>query len=112
MTRHIPAAELLAAKLLGIAAYQAGGDYLHERVLPDGRGVFLMQMLGSNLRIGISPKGNRMTFAAEYCYHDHDAAWRCALGWDGQDEPDGWYRHPMTGRRRPDGTVESEFVAP
>lgn len=112
MTKDIPSDELFAAKLRGIEAYLLHRDYLHERALPDGRGLFLMHMLGNNLRIGISPPNDRVNFSAGYCYHDHDAAWRCALGWDGQDEPEGWYRHLQSGRRRPDGTAASEFIAP
>jgi hypothetical protein len=39
-----------------------------------------------------------------------DAGWRAALGWDGKGEPEGWYRHPQSGRRRPDGDPAKEFV--
>lgn len=112
MTADIAPDELLAAKLRGVEAYYQGADYLHERVLPDGRGLFLMAMLGANLRIGISAPNDRTGLTDGYCYHDHDAAWRCVLGWDGEGEPEGWYRHLQSGRRRPDSTPESEYVAP
>jgi hypothetical protein len=30
--------------------------------------------------------------------------------WDGQGEPQDWFRHPKTGRRRPDGDPSREYV--
>jgi hypothetical protein len=45
-----------------------------------------------------------------YDCEQHDAGWRAALGWDGEGEPEGWYRHPQSGRRRPDGDPTKEFV--
>ncbi len=32
--------------------------------------------------------------------------------WEGEGEPTGWFRHPRTGRRRPDGDPEREYVMP
>ncbi len=131
MTAEIPPDELMRAKLDGILAYQmgraakadptdemlAGADperwWFHRRTLNDGRVVYLMPMLFGNLRLAVSPDAEAQWFDNHvYCYHDHDAAWRAALGWDGEGEPEGWYKHPPTGRRRPDGTPESEFIAP
>lgn len=48
-----------------------------------------------------------------WCYANEGLAraavekWR-AEGWQG--EPLGWHRHPSTGRRRPDGVPEKEYV--
>lgn len=113
-TAEVESKDLYAAKLQCIAAYHADGEkhwWLHRRVLDDGRVVFLMQMLGQNLRLAVSPDEQAQWFTDQiYCYHDHDAAWRAALGWNGQGDPEGWYKHPPSGRRRPDGTVDSEYV--
>jgi len=35
-------------------------------------------------------------------------AWDIAL----QPEPDGWMRHPISGRRRPGGDATQEYVYP
>jgi hypothetical protein len=35
-----------------------------------------------------------------WCYHSHLAAAQALEGWDGDGEPEGWHRHPKTGRRR------------
>lgn len=32
------------------------------------------------------------------------------IEWDGTGEPEGWIRHPMTGRRRPGGDASKEYV--
>ena len=30
--------------------------------------------------------------------------------WDGTGEPEGWMRHPTSGRRRPDGDKTKEYI--
>ena len=47
-----------------------------------------------------------------WCYDDFQSALAAFELWDGSGEPPGWHRHPSTGRRRPDGTPEREYVAP
>jgi hypothetical protein len=113
MTLDIPQADLFRHKLDGFAEYQFAGNrwWFHKRELADGRVLYLHPQLLGNLRIGISPNADADWFVQTYCFHDQDAAWRAALGWDGTGDPEGWYRHHQTGRRRPDGTPESEHVA-
>jgi hypothetical protein len=44
-----------------------------------------------------------------WCYHTPIEALAAATRWDGAEgtEPEGWHRHPYSGRRRnPDGTIE------
>lgn len=110
---------LLEAKLVGIMRYQSpfeeGADledaqrrwYLHKRVLPNGHTLYLEPMLPGHLSLCLAPDDWNLE---RWCFHDHDAAWRAVLGWNGKGDPEGWYRHPMTGRRRPDGTPESEYI--
>jgi len=43
-------------------------------------------------------------------YQSRDAALVALAAWDGEGEPEGWYRHPATGRRRPGGDPAQEFV--
>lgn len=47
-----------------------------------------------------------------WCYHDFPSALEAFERWDGDGEPPGWHRHPSSGRRRPDGKPEREYVAP
>ncbi len=41
-------------------------------------------------------------YSDRWCYKDFDGARQAMLAWNGQEgtEPDGWHRHPNTGRRR------------
>lgn len=114
-TAAIEPRELFRAKLEGIAAYHRDPEHhwwLHRRELPDGRIVHLQAMISGNLRVSLTLDASDCWFDKVYCYHDHHAAWRAALGWNGEGDPEGWYRDPKTGRRRPDNTPESEYVAP
>jgi hypothetical protein len=110
-TLEIDEDELRISQSLGWAARNAGGDYLWVRPLDDERAVYLLPMYGGNLRLAIGELGSNC-FDDVWCYQapQTDAAWRAALGWDGEGEPEGWYRHPHTGRRRPGGDAAKEHV--
>ena len=109
--REVTREELRMSQAFGWAAHRAGGDYLWTQALPDGRAVFLMPLFGGNLRLGIGELGSPCLDDV-WCYQapQTDLAWRAALGWDGDGEPEGWYRHPDTGRRRPGGEASKEVV--
>ena len=111
-TRDVTPEEIDMAQRLA-AARDAGSEYLCARVLPDGRGVYLMPLFFGALRLGIGPHGS-LSFdnVWEYQAEQAEAGWRAAIGWDGDGEPDGWYRHPQSGRRRPGGEASKEFVRP
>lgn len=112
-TRDVSEDEIMSAQIVGWAARLAGaGDgHLSVRPLGDGRAVYLCDMAFGNLRLAIGPFGE-LYYDDVWCYQlgQVDAAWVAALGWDGQDEPAGWYRHPGTGRRRPGGNAAMEHV--
>lgn len=117
VTVDIPANDLLEAKLVGITKYQSPFDghpddadriwYLHRRYLGDGSTLYLEPMLPGHLSLCLAPDKWNLE---RWCYHDHDAAWRAVLGWNGVGDPEGWYRHPLSGRRRPDGLIENEYI--
>lgn len=108
--RPVSDVELLVAQRMGMTAYRSAGvDFLWVQRLPDGRALFLQpwSMGGVQLSVGIL---GEMQFLGTWDYdaEHRDAGWRAALSWDGHGEPDGWSRHPETGRVRPDGTARSE----
>ena len=114
MTRDVSLEELRAAQALGWAAHRRGSDYLWTHLLDDGRAICLMPLFGGSVRLGIGPHGD-LSFTSVWDYSSDepgcvDAGWRAALGWDGTGEPEGWYRHPASGRRRPEGDPAKEFV--
>ena len=81
-----------------------------RRDLGDGRSVWLRQML-FNWLLSIGPT-DRLWYDDTWEYTDPARAVVAFLSWDPatQAEPDGWYRHPKTGRRRPDGDPSREYV--
>lgn len=84
--------------------------WLHRRVLEDGRVLTLDNTLGWGwLRLGVSLESGN-AWLETYYYESHRAAWRAALGWDGEGEPEGWWRHPQSGRRRHDGDPAREYI--
>ncbi|MEW1959789.1 hypothetical protein [Kineococcus sp. NPDC059986] len=62
------------------------------------------------VRHGVWAGGFADFYTDRWCYHDVYAAVRAAEAWDPaqEDEPTGWHRHPLSGRRRPDGDPSKE----
>jgi hypothetical protein len=88
----------------------AGGYRL--RKLDDGHVVWLVQrMFTWSLVVG---QDGKLDYDKHWCWETPEAALRSALEWDGnhpETEPQGWFRDPYTGRRRPDGDPAREYVA-
>lgn len=85
-------------------------DYEYERLLDDGRAIWVQQRL-YNSTIVIGTYGS-LTYDSHWCYeHLHDAL-DAAKSWNPltQKEPEGWFRHTMSGRRRPGGDKAKEYV--
>ena len=49
-------------------------------------------------------------YSRRFCYESLQDAVRALNNWSGVGEPSGWHRDPVTGRRRPDGDHEREYV--
>jgi hypothetical protein len=81
------------------------------RDLGDGRGIWLIPMLYT-FKIIIGPKGSD-GYDDGWCYKDLHRAIHAFAEWNPliEPEPQGWVRHPPTGRRRfPDGDPATEEV--
>ena len=92
-----------------IDGFVAENRYLAGRMLPDGSYVAVVQMI-FNLRLIVGADDRWADDA--WCYHDPELCWQAYAGWDGTGDPPGWYKHLGSGRRRPDFTEASEYVAP
>jgi hypothetical protein len=46
-----------------------------------------------------------------WCYDGFGSAYEAVCAWRGLGEPQGWHRHPRTGRRRPEGDRQKEYVS-
>lgn len=53
-------------------------------------------------------------YADRWCYETRESAEAALDKWAGNigTEPDGWHRHPDSGRRRPDGDPAREYFNP
>lgn len=79
--------------------------------------VYLIEVIPQmfNFRLVITPKEMTMVYDDMWCYDSLTSALLGALCWDGNypdTEPEGWFRHPPTGRRRKDGDPSTEYVSP
>ena len=80
--------------------------WIRRRELPDGR-VIHLQRMAHFYRVSVSPP-DTPTFDHVYDYEADETAWTAFLTWDGKGDPDGWYRHPQSGRYRPGGDASRE----
>jgi hypothetical protein len=80
--------------------------------LPDGRRVDVTPMTFGKGRLQIAPTADSFWYDDSWCFEDYGLAVAAALAWDGEGEPVGWFRHPDSGRRRPGGSAEAEYVSP
>lgn len=58
--------------------------------------------------------GDKEGFEDRFCYADRASAATGLIEWSSREwkgEPEGWHRHPATGRRRPGGDKAREYHA-
>lgn len=93
-----------------MSPYPQAGPVWGWREMPDGRIAWVFPMLFT-ARIGVGLPTSR-TLDDAWCYEEPSAALAAMHAWDGEGEPDGWHRHPSSGRRRPGGDPNKEYIAP
>lgn len=77
-------------------------------LLPDGREWLIYSMIFT-FRVTVGDRNDAWSYDDYWCYHTLGDALVAVSDWDGTGEPDGW--HATAGRRRPDGTPQSERPA-
>jgi hypothetical protein len=113
--RAVTENEIYAAQIASFGFLADGKGFLYARPLPDGRVIYMMPLF-TGTRVGISADATEQQFTDVWDYPrdpklcEPDADWRAVLGWDGNGEPEGWYRHVSSGRRRPGGDPAKEHV--
>lgn len=89
----------------------AAWGYVYSRKLANGDWAGIMPMTFGKGRLctGLNHGG----YEDGWCYEVLMDAVMALANWDTEDaaEPEGWFRHPFTGRRRPDGDKSREYVA-
>lgn len=84
--------------------------FVVKRELGDGRAVWIYPLLYTHsICIG---RINYPVYDDRWCYADRAKAEAALVAWNPltQKEPEGWHRHPDSGRRRPDGDPTKEHV--
>lgn len=79
---------------------------------PDGRAVWVCPFMFTQAII-VGPAHDVSGYDDRWCYETRTGALAAARAWlanPDEPEPDGWHRHPTTGRRRPDGDPAREHV--
>ncbi len=83
--------------------------YLSPRLLPCGRAACIMPLLftAAIVTIDLAHLGE---YADRWCYLSKEAEQAALDAWDGRGEPQGWHRHPRTGRRRTGSDPLAEYI--
>lgn len=72
-------------------------SYIDLRKLPDGRYIGTLRLLFHwTMHIDIDYVG----YADRYCFSTYELAKKAFDEWSGEGDPEGWHRHPTTGRRK------------
>lgn len=91
-----------------VDAWDDTDDVWRIKEAPDGRRIAVLPLIYTAAVI-IGPE-HTGSYDDRWCYVDVEAALAAAKAWDGTGEPEGWHRHPTTGRRRPEGDPAKEYV--
>lgn len=83
------------------------------KLIGDGRALYIYRKIWT-YSLCIGDVKNEGYFTDLWCYETLPLAMAAMLAWNPLDistpEPEGWHRHPPTGRRRPDGDASREYV--
>ena len=96
--------------------------WMDDRYDPE-RAMFILRTVGKfyvavmpliyTAAVIVSRVDNNMTYLDRWCYHSIHEAIAAGDAWNGpwpDTEPEGWHRHPATGRRRENGDPSKEEV--
>lgn len=93
-----------------VAAFLRGAVTWKEAA--DGSMIDVIALMHGYANIAITTPFDMLfnVYSDVWQYQSVQAALAAHDAWDGVGEPTGWYRHPASGRRRPDGDPAKEFV--
>lgn len=84
---------------------QANG-YTHLKFFDDGHEAAIMPLMFTHAIVyGL----NHFGYEDRWCYSTYEKAKAALEAWEGTGEPDGWHRHPKSGRRRHNGVETINF---
>lgn len=89
---------------------------LERRILESGDILELWRMLFTWRLTVTEPQNDGMCWSDAWCYDDQRAARTAFFRWNGEGEPAGWIKHPMSGRWQPSNlpvvTLDARFGRP
>ena len=92
----------------------AANGYLNPVELSDGRIACIMPLLYTAAIIVMREEHIDIGYDDRWCYHGILAAQNALTRWQQTTplavEPDGWHRHPLSGRRRTNGDPLLELI--
>lgn len=84
--------------------------FSNPKILSDGRIAALVTFMFTTAIITMTKQGYRVGYEDRWCFHTEAGARKALDAWDGTGEPQGWHRHPATGRRiDEDGKMHIHF---
>lgn len=87
-----------------------GGNCTMVRFYPEGVYAAVRPML-FHYDLIFGDTGNKFSFHESWSYKTRALAEKALTEWNGYGEPTGWHRHPPSGRRRPHGDPNQEYIA-
>jgi len=88
-------------------------EYIDYRQFKDGSYIATKRKLFHyTLIYGADAKVWDFGFDDCWCYATYELAKQAFDSYQPGTEPEGWHRHPMSGRRRPEGDKDREYVNP
>jgi hypothetical protein len=74
--------------------------------------ISVWKITGYMYNLCVSSRWHAGIYDNVYNYSTAKGALEAMKSWDGTEEhePEGWFRHPATGRRRPDGDKSKEYI--
>lgn len=86
------------------------GDWAHRWMI-DGRLLALEPLLMGGARLHVVTDATSTRSSEIFDFQDADRGVVELFLWSGEGEPEGWYRHRPSNRRRPGGDPSKEYVA-
>ena len=89
----------------------AANGYTNYTRFANGRDAAITRMIFTHAILADLTKWG---YGDRWCFSSLAKAVQALDDWNGEEgtEPQGWHRHPDTGRRRPDGDATREYVEP
>lgn len=93
-------------------AFLRSEGYADVKLYPEGGFYVGIRALMFHWTMHLGMIGNLAFYEDAWCYEDEAKARAAFEAWDPESEPEptGWHRHPKTGRRRPGGDPNQEFI--